>query len=269
MKWKHIISAFVFAMPSVTWAADMPELEARAAKGDVQAYFELAQTYRLGQGVRANLGKARGYYRKAAARGHLDAGAALALIVYYVDGEKDEGVRLWRNVAVCGHGASAMMLAAIYANGEQTPGNIALARGFASIARKQGEAGADALLQKLGGMTPGLDDQALELRASCAFEEHKMKALQTVSSQAQSGVWRVQVGAFSSRVAAARAWALLMNAFPVQTEGMAPHFEESPVSVGDTRLIRLQLLGYDNADEANRVCRIFLEKKHACMVIAP
>ncbi|MCK5576523.1 MAG: SPOR domain-containing protein [Sphingomonadales bacterium] len=252
----------VCALPSLlvaegAMAADMASLQTKASSGDTQAAFDLAQAYRLGKGVAVDMGKARRYYRQAATGGHLDAGAALALIVYYVDDDKDEGARLWQDVAVCGHGPSALMVAALYANGEHVEKNIDLARGYAGIARSEGEVGADELIEKLGGMTPVIDEMAGSLRTTCAFKEVKTK------------YWRVQVGAFSSRVAAARAWARLMDMAPDETDGFSPHFEESSPDGGTKPLIRLQLLGYESAEEANGVCRILLEKQHACMVVSP
>ena len=295
MKWMGIGFWLVLALPSLLMAeeakaADASQvekgvalLETRVAMGDAQATFELAQAYRLGRGVRTDIDKARVYYRMAAAKGHLDAGAALALIVYYLDGNKAKGVRLWRDVAVCGHGASALMLAALYANGENVPENIALARAYAGIARSESEVGADDLLMKLGGMTPDVDEQAGKLRATCGAKSKKDKpsvVMKTngetadapnaaIGTESASGAWRVQVGAFSSRMAAARAWARLMTLFPDQTDGLSPHFEESTRRVADKPLIRLQLLGYKNAENANEVCRIFIEKQHACLVVSP
>ncbi|MDB5690016.1 MAG: sporulation protein [Sphingomonas bacterium] len=59
-----------------------------AAAGDPDAQFNLAQAYKLGRGVRANMSTARGLYEKAAMQGHEQAQANLGLILFQAGDRK-------------------------------------------------------------------------------------------------------------------------------------------------------------------------------------
>ncbi len=53
-----------------------------AARGDVDAQFDLAQAYRMGRGVPIDLAKAEDLYGRAAAQGHLQAGDLYGVLLY-------------------------------------------------------------------------------------------------------------------------------------------------------------------------------------------
>jgi cell division protein FtsN len=69
------------------WGAGQFEAAVRtwqgpAAKGDADAQFNLAQAYRMGKGVPADLAKAEALYGRAAQQGHLQAGDNLGLLLF-------------------------------------------------------------------------------------------------------------------------------------------------------------------------------------------
>ena len=64
------------------YARAVGEWEKPAAAGDADAQFNLAQAYKLGKGVPADLARAEELYRKAALQGHLPAADLYGLMLF-------------------------------------------------------------------------------------------------------------------------------------------------------------------------------------------
>ena len=75
------VRAGVEAYQRGDYAAALREWRPLADKGDPDAQFNLAQAYKLGRGVPADLDTAIGWYRKAAVQNHEEAEALLGLLL--------------------------------------------------------------------------------------------------------------------------------------------------------------------------------------------
>jgi cell division septation protein DedD len=71
------------------YAAAIKEWRPAAIAGDADAQFNLAQAYKLGRGVPADLKQAESWYQKAAAKGHVQAEDNYGLILFQNGSRKD------------------------------------------------------------------------------------------------------------------------------------------------------------------------------------
>lgn len=76
------------------------------------------------------------------------------------------------------------------------------------------------------------------------------------------GTHLVQLGAFSTAAGAQEAWAKYQKKFGLQSYSSA----SSTATVGGRKLIRLAAAGFDNAKDANAVCRLIKAKGGDCVV---
>lgn len=76
------VRAGVDAWSAGNYEAAVKAWQAPAAKGDADALFNLGQAYKLGRGVTKDLGKAEGYYGKAARLGHIAAADNYGILLF-------------------------------------------------------------------------------------------------------------------------------------------------------------------------------------------
>lgn len=87
------------------------------------------------------------------------------------------------------------------------------------------------------------------------------EATKTAPARA-GGTHLVQLGAFSSAVGAQDAWSKYQKKFGLQSYSSA----SSTATVGGRKLVRLAAAGFDNAKDANAVCRAIKAKGGDCVV---
>jgi len=87
----------------------------------------------------------------------------------------------------------------------------------------------------------------------------------TAARPATPAGWRIQLGAFQGREAAQSAWAKLRDRVP-GLAGYQPVFVPVP---GKARLIRLQLDGAIDRDDALRLCAVSAGHGHDCIPVKP
>src|SRR5690606_23909392 len=98
-------------------AAAVREWEAPAAAGDPDAMFNLAQAYRLGRGVPADLARAEALYAEAAAAGHLQAADTYGLMLFQ-NGRREAALPYVRAAAGRGDPRSQYLLGIAHFNGD-------------------------------------------------------------------------------------------------------------------------------------------------------
>jgi len=76
------VKAGVDAWGRGDYNAAIAEWRGPAADGDADAQFNLAQAYKLGRGVRSDLGEAERWYKRAADQGHLQASDNYGLLLF-------------------------------------------------------------------------------------------------------------------------------------------------------------------------------------------
>lgn len=87
-------------------------------KADAKAFYELGKCYQDGnEGVAKNLDKAIAYYKKAIAKGHVNAEFDLGYC-YHQLGKKEEAVKQWQTAASKGDLGAKSNLGVCYMNGE-------------------------------------------------------------------------------------------------------------------------------------------------------
>ena len=95
------VRAGVAAWARKDYAAAIAEWRGPAAAGDADAQYNLGQAYRRGEGVKKDAGEAESWYRKAAAKGHPQAQAALGLLLFQ-SGDKTAAMPWFQKAAARG-----------------------------------------------------------------------------------------------------------------------------------------------------------------------
>ena len=111
------VRAGVEAYQRGDYARALAEWRPLADKGDADAQFNLAQAYKLGRGVPANLDTALGFYRKAAAQNHEEAQALLGLLLFQ-NGKRAEAMPWLGKAADRGDAASQYVYGTALFNGD-------------------------------------------------------------------------------------------------------------------------------------------------------
>ena len=115
----------------------LPDLQARAEKGDLAAQFELGSRHNYGRGLPKNSREALRWLNRAAEAGQADAMRLLAVKFYGgfdVPVNFEEALRWAAKLADSGDREAQMMLANMFGNGEGTPRDLVSAYAWYDIA---------------------------------------------------------------------------------------------------------------------------------------
>lgn len=93
------------------------EWRALAVAGDPDAQFNLAQAYKLGRGVPADMSQAEEWYRKAALQGHPQAQENYGLVLFE-NNKRQQAVEWLQKAAARGEPRSQYVLGTMYFNGD-------------------------------------------------------------------------------------------------------------------------------------------------------
>ena len=135
------------------YAAAIREWRPLADRGDPDAQFNLAQAYKLGRGVPANLDTAISWYRKAAARDHGEAQALLGLILFQ-NGKRAEAMPWLSKAANRGDSASQYVYGTALFNGDMVKTDWPRAYALMTQAAAQGLAPATSALAEMDKHIP-------------------------------------------------------------------------------------------------------------------
>ncbi|MFZ5610012.1 MAG: SPOR domain-containing protein [Pseudomonadota bacterium] len=108
-----------------------------AAADNPYALFFLGQVYRLGRGVKADLGQAEHYYGRAARLGHVAAQGNLGTLYYFAEPplqDIPQALHWWQEAAANGDARSQYMLGVLYFNGDHVTRDWATAYAWMSLA---------------------------------------------------------------------------------------------------------------------------------------
>ena len=119
------------------YAAAIREWRPLADRGDPDAQFNLAQAYKLGRGVPANLDTAMGYYRKAALQNHGEAEALLGLLLFQ-NGKRADAMPWLAKAAARGDAAAQYVYGTALFNGDMVATDWPRAYGLMTRAASQG-----------------------------------------------------------------------------------------------------------------------------------
>ena len=111
------VKAGVDAWTAGDFTAAVKEWTGPAAQGDPDAQFNLAQAYRLGRGVEADLGRAEALYAQAAASGHIRAADQYGLLLFQT-GEREKAMSYIEAAAGRGEPRAQYLLGIAHFNGD-------------------------------------------------------------------------------------------------------------------------------------------------------
>ncbi|HEY0149322.1 MAG TPA: SPOR domain-containing protein [Allosphingosinicella sp.] len=265
------------------------EWRALADKGDADAQFNLAQAYKLGRGVPADLGSAQSWYEKAASKGHEQAQASLGLILFQ-KGDHAKALPWIRKAAEDGDPRAQYVLGTALFNGDIAGKDWPRAYALMQLAASQGLPPAVANLQQMDQHIPLAQRQkGLAIAKQMQRAAPKVKTAApaptlaanrpTPGPVARTAVppsvaaapapravvgkgWRVQLGAYSNATNARRAW----DGLRAKAGYLAAL---QPVFVPAGAVTRLQAGPLPNRAAADRACASAKAAGAACFPVAP
>lgn len=234
-----------------------------AEAGDGAAQFRIGEAYRLGRGVGADQLSAEAWYFRAARRGHVAAAAELGML-YAAEHRADDAEHWLRFAADGGDAGAEGTLAALTYNRAQTPADLAEASALMARAAADGSPQARVQLARMQGTPPAPVPPSSPVPPPAPVTAPG-PALPAVPAPPASirpaAAWRVQVGAFRTRRAAVRAWAMLA----AQVGAVA---RSNRLLAEGGRLVRVQAVVANRADAA-ALCRAIRAARFACFLRAP
>lgn len=201
-----------------------------AAKGSPDAAFNLAQAYKLGRGVPADLAMAQRFYEQAARGGHPEAQTSLGLLLFQ-NGNRAGSLRWLKTAAENGEPRAMLVYGTALFNGDGVPEDRVRAYALVSRSAAQGLAAAKTTLSEMDQLIP-LDERkegvalaksmvakplpATPVRAEPAKVAVKVaakvppaSAVAKTPAPVAAGAFRIQLGAFRDRTAATGLFARL------------------------------------------------------------
>ena len=171
-----------------------------ADSGDPDALFNLAQAYRFGRGVPANLATAKSLLERAARGGHVESQTTLGLLLLR-SGDQAEALKLLKSAAEAGEPRALLVYGTALINGDGVTQDRPLGYAFVHAAASGGLPAANKALVELDKLIPAadrrkaLDTHRVALRGKRAPEN-------PAPAEAPAGAWRIQLGAFILKGAA-------------------------------------------------------------------
>ncbi|MBV1688636.1 SPOR domain-containing protein [Novosphingobium sp. G106] len=156
------VKAGVDAWSRGDYARAIGEWKGPADKGDADAQFNLAQAYKLGRGVPADLAKAEELFGKAAAQGHLQAADNYGLLLFQ-RGEHVRALPYIKAAADRGDPRSQYLLGIAHFNGDNVAKDWVRAYALVSLAQQAGLAQAAPALAQMDKYIP-LDQRQQSVR---------------------------------------------------------------------------------------------------------
>jgi TPR repeat protein len=227
-----------------------------AEKGDADAQFNLAQSYRLGRGVKTNLSAAKTWFERAARQGHVDAQTTLGLLLFQ-NGDQAQGVKWLKPAAEKGEARAQLVYGTALVNGDGVTQDPALGYAMVRRAAAQGLPAAKETLAQLDSLVPAADRKkgAALAQASRApapkpaapiTKKPAAPTARVTTLPAASGAWRIQLGAFSQKISAETLYQKLA--------GRASLAGRRPFYIPAGAVTRLQVGPFESKTAAQAAC---------------
>jgi hypothetical protein len=252
-----------------------------AEAGNADAAFNLGQAYRLGRGIRLNLGAAQTWLLRAASKDHLEAQSTLGLLLFD-SGDLNGAMRWLKAAAERGEPRAQLVYGTALFNGDGVPRDPVLGYAFVSRSASQGLNAAKGSLQDLRSVLPEWQREQGEALAASATKARPAKtapapprAAKSASAKAaaapkvaasakpvpQSNLvgWRIQLGAFSKRSSAEalyRRWSGTLGG-------------KQALYTAAGAVTRLQVGPYASKGEAQSACAALSKQGQACFPVPP
>ncbi|MXO94950.1 sporulation protein [Erythrobacter aquimaris] len=170
------VKAGVDAWTAGNFAAAVEEWKGPAVQGDPDAQFNLAQAYRLGRGVEADLGRAEALYAQAAASGHIRAADQYGLLLFQT-GQREQAMPYIEAAAGRGEPRAQYLLGIAHFNGDLAAKDWPRAYALLTLANGAGMPQAAGALAQMDEYIPlEQRQQAQPLAASLKAEAEATRA---------------------------------------------------------------------------------------------
>ena len=175
------VKAGVDAWSRADYDAAVNEWRTPAAKGDADAQFNLAQAYKLGRGVPADLAKAEELFARAAAQGHLQASDNYGLLLFQ-RGAHAQAMPYIAKAAERGDARAQYLLGIAHFNGDNVPKDWIRAYALVSLARQANLAQAGPAMAQMDQYIP-LDQRqkSVSLASELAAQAEASRARQVAA----------------------------------------------------------------------------------------
>lgn len=147
------VKAGVDAWSQGNYAAAVAEWQGPAASGDADAQFNLAQAYRLGRGVDADIDRARGLYAQAAQQGHLKAADNYGLLLFQ-QGSREQAMPYIKDAAGRGDPRAQYVLGLAHFNADHAEKDWTRAYALLTLANSAGLPQASGAMAKMDQYIP-------------------------------------------------------------------------------------------------------------------
>lgn len=143
----------VDAWSSGNYSQAVAEWQLPATNGDADALFNLAQAYRLGRGVPADINRARALYQEAAQKGHVKAADNYGLLLFQ-QGEQAKAMPLINDAAERGDPRAQYVLGLAHFNADYAQKDWVRAYALLTLANSKGLPQAANALQQMDQYVP-------------------------------------------------------------------------------------------------------------------
>ncbi len=147
------------------------EWQGPAAQGDADAQFNLAQAYRLGRGVEADIDRARGLYAQAAQQGHLKAADNYGLLLFQ-QGSRKEAMPYINDAAGRGDPRAQYVLGLAHFNADHAEKDWVRAYALLTLANSAGLPQASGAITQMDDYIPYAQRQEAQLLARQLKQEN-------------------------------------------------------------------------------------------------
>lgn len=147
------VKAGVDAWSRGQYEAAVRQWRGPAERGDADAMFNLAQAYKLGRGVPADLAKAEELFGKAAAKGHAQASDNYGLLLFQ-RGERQQALPYIQQAAQRGDSRAQYLLGIAHFNGDSVPKDWVRAYALVTLAQQAGLPQAAPALRQMDNYIP-------------------------------------------------------------------------------------------------------------------
>lgn len=158
------VKAGVDAWSAGDYKRAVAEWQGPAQNGDADALFNLAQAYRLGRGVMADVSRAKELYAEAAQRGHVKAADNYGLLLFQ-QGEQNDAMPLIKSAAERGDPRAQYVMGLAHFNGDYAEKDWVRAYAYLTLAQSAGLPQASNARSQMDRYVPDADRQNAQVLA--------------------------------------------------------------------------------------------------------
>lgn len=209
------VKAGVDAWSQGNYAAAVTEWQGPAESGDPDAQFNLAQAYRLGRGVDADIDRARELYAQAAQQGHLKAADNYGLLLFQ-QGSRAQAMPFIRDAAGRGDPRAQYVLGLAHFNADHADKDWTRAYALLTLANSAGLPQATGAIAKMDEFVPFEQRQEAQTLAQQIKQETDARRASQLASVALGS------GPTNSSVPSGARVAQTLPSVPVAASNPAP-----------------------------------------------